>query len=127
MRSSSNHGIHRLTFPADGTFNPFPNYSFTGLVRPVYPLSPKRIVPDHIPRPDYAEDGSPAIILPRLTSRLNTHFPGIPISEMRRAGQPPRVLSPEEQQKMRTVCRVGAYLTLRAWHLPDTAHLAASS
>jgi hypothetical protein len=25
-------------------------------------------------------------------------------------------LSPEEQKKMRTVCRVGACLTLQAWH-----------
>jgi hypothetical protein len=112
--SSSSHGVHRLTFPADGTFNPFPNFGFSGLLRPVYPLSPKRVVPDHIPRPDYAEDGSPTILLSRLTSRLNKYFQGIPISETRRAGQPPRILSPEEQQKMRTVCRVGACLTLQA-------------
>lgn len=42
----------------DGTFNPFPDFSYTGSIRPVYPLSPKRVVPDHIPRPDYAEDGA---------------------------------------------------------------------
>ncbi|KAI0281364.1 methionine aminopeptidase [Russula aff. rugulosa BPL654] len=71
----------------NGIFNPFPNFSFSGLLRPVYPLSPKRVVPDHIPRPDYAEDG-------------------IPISETRRAGLPPRILSLEEQEKMRTVCRL---------------------
>lgn len=39
---------------ADGTYNPFPNFRFTGSLRPVYPLSPKRAVPDSIPRPDYA-------------------------------------------------------------------------
>jgi methionyl aminopeptidase len=44
-------------------------------------------VPDHIPRPDYAQDG-------------------IPISETKRAGQPPRILTEEEQQKLRTVCRL---------------------
>lgn len=33
---------------------------------------------------------------------------GIPISENRTNGQPPRILSAEEQEKMRTVCRVGA-------------------
>ncbi|KAH9981319.1 methionine aminopeptidase [Lactifluus volemus] len=81
---------HYLPFSADDTFNPFPNFGFSGLLRPVYPLSLKRVVPDHIPRPDYAEDG-------------------IPVSESKRAGQPPRILSPEEQEKMRTVCRVGAY------------------
>lgn len=42
----------------DGTFNPFGAYKFTGTMRPVYPLSPKRPVPEHIPRPEYAEDGT---------------------------------------------------------------------
>lgn len=43
---------------SDGTFNPFGTFKFTGTLRPVYPLSPKREVPPHIPRPDYAEDGT---------------------------------------------------------------------
>lgn len=68
VRSSPKHGCHRLTFSADGSFNPFPSFGFSGLLRPVYPLSPTRVVPDHIPRPDYAEDGSPAL-LSRMTSR----------------------------------------------------------
>ncbi|KDR81580.1 hypothetical protein GALMADRAFT_58894 [Galerina marginata CBS 339.88] len=73
---------------SDGTYNPFVNYAFTGLVRPVYPLSPNREVPAHIPRPDYIEHD------------------GKPISEIQRAGQPPRILTLEEQDKMRTVCRL---------------------
>ncbi|KIY64928.1 methionine aminopeptidase [Cylindrobasidium torrendii FP15055 ss-10] len=72
----------------DGTYNPFPNHGFTGTMRPVYPLSPKRAVPDHIPKPDYAKDGEPK-------------------SEMRAAGQAPRILTPEEQDKMRHVCKMG--------------------
>lgn len=40
-------------------FNPFPNFHFTGPLRPVYPLSPKRTVPKSIRHPDYAEDGIP--------------------------------------------------------------------
>jgi len=40
-------------------YNPFPNFSFTGPLRPVYPLSPRRKVPKSIPHPDYAEDGLP--------------------------------------------------------------------
>ncbi|EMD38520.1 hypothetical protein CERSUDRAFT_49099 [Gelatoporia subvermispora B] len=83
----------------DGTFNPFGAHRFTGTVRPVYPLSPKREVPAHITRPDYAEDG-------------------IPTSESRKAGQPPRVLSPEEQEKMRTVCRLSReVLDIAASHI----------
>ncbi|KAF8654103.1 hypothetical protein AX16_003636 [Volvariella volvacea WC 439] len=68
-------------------YNPFPNFNFTGSLRPAYPLSPRRHVPDHIPKPDYAELGTP-------------------ISEARAAGQPPRILSLEEQEKMRKVCRL---------------------
>ncbi|KAI0695902.1 methionine aminopeptidase [Cytidiella melzeri] len=72
----------------DGTFNPFGSFKFTGDLRPQYPLSPTRHVPAHIPRPDYAETG-------------------IPVSEARRASTFARVLTPEEQEKMRTVCRLG--------------------
>lgn len=44
---------------ATGCYNPFPKYSFTGPLRPVYPLSPRRAVPDRIRLPDYAKDGIP--------------------------------------------------------------------
>ncbi|XP_054168545.1 methionine aminopeptidase 1-like [Oppia nitens] len=37
------------------TYNPWPNYDFTGPLRPVYPLSLKRSVAEHIERPDYAD------------------------------------------------------------------------
>ncbi|EPQ58149.1 methionine aminopeptidase [Gloeophyllum trabeum ATCC 11539] len=73
---------------ADGTYNPFPSFRFTGELRPVYPLSPKRQVPAHIPRPEYAETG-------------------VPTMEIRKASSPPRILSTEEQEKMRIVCRMG--------------------
>ncbi|KIK59891.1 hypothetical protein GYMLUDRAFT_168848 [Collybiopsis luxurians FD-317 M1] len=69
------------------SYNPFPNYSFTGTLRPLYPLSPKRHVPDHIPRPEYAATGKP-------------------MSELREAGQPPRILNAEEIAKMRIACRL---------------------
>ena len=36
--------------------------SLPGTVRPVYPLSPKRAVPDHISRPDYADDGTTDVL-----------------------------------------------------------------
>ncbi|KAE9387493.1 methionine aminopeptidase [Gymnopus androsaceus JB14] len=68
------------------SYNPFPNYSFTGTLRPLYPLSPKRAVPDHIPRPDYATTGKP-------------------ISEAKE-GNSPRILNAEEVKKMRTACRL---------------------
>ncbi|KAJ8520430.1 hypothetical protein ONZ45_g2783 [Pleurotus djamor] len=83
----------------DGTYNPFPSFDYTGLMRPVYPLSGKRPVPDHIQRPDYSEDGKPH-------------------SETRAAGQPPRILSLEEQDKMRKVCKLAReVLDLAASHV----------
>lgn len=64
--------------PLDGTFNPFPNYTYSGTLRPVYPLSPKRQVPDHIPRPDYAErdDGEPTPIIefPSMNVSRRSHL-----------------------------------------------------
>ena len=47
-----------LTMAPDGTFDPFPGFKYTGDLRPVYPLSPRRHVPPEIPRPDYAENGT---------------------------------------------------------------------
>ncbi|KAN0077315.1 Peptidase M24, structural domain containing protein [Tylopilus felleus] len=94
------HDLARGPAP-DGTFNPFPNYVYSGTLRPVYPLSPKRQVPDHIPRPDYAQRDD-----------------GVPLSEMRLLGHPPRILSPDEIEKMRTACRMGReVLDLAASHV----------
>jgi methionyl aminopeptidase len=56
----------------------------------VYPLSPKRHVPDDIQKPDYANDPQ-----------------GLPRSEMAiRGSSKIKVLSPEEIEKMKTVCRL---------------------
>lgn len=49
-------------------YNPWPGYMFTGKLRPAEQSS-KRLVPDHIPRPDYAE-----------------HPQGYPLSEQRLKG-----------------------------------------
>jgi methionyl aminopeptidase len=40
----------------DGTHNPWPTFEYRGGMRPHYPLSPRRTVPDEIARPDYATD-----------------------------------------------------------------------
>ena len=74
---------------ANETYNPFPTFPYTGTLRPVYPLSPKREVPDSIPKPDYAVDGFPR------SERQVTSRHAITI------------LTKEEQEKMRTVCVYG--------------------
>ncbi|KAJ6256712.1 hypothetical protein Dda_8578 [Drechslerella dactyloides] len=75
--------------PATGTHDPFPNYPYTGSLRPVYPLSPYRSVPDHIARPDYAEDG-----IPRSEAIFS------------RASKI-QILNETEIEAMRVVCRLG--------------------
>ncbi|KAJ7605317.1 peptidase M24, structural domain-containing protein, partial [Roridomyces roridus] len=56
-------------------------------MRPAYPLSSKRKIPDHIQRPDYATDG-------------------IPKSEKKAYASPPEMHGPEVIEKLRTVCRM---------------------
>ncbi|KAG9241232.1 peptidase M24, structural domain-containing protein [Calycina marina] len=75
--------------PDTGTYNPFPSYPYTGPLRPVYPLSPRREVPKSIRHPDYAEDGMPK-------------------SEMKLRGRNKiDILDKEGQEAMRKVCRLG--------------------
>lgn len=69
--------------------NPFPRHQYTGTHRPVYPLSPKRIVPSHIPRPDYSEDG---IARSEQTPHAKLNIP---------------VLSNSEIARYKEVCRLG--------------------
>ncbi|OWF55934.1 methionine aminopeptidase 1-like [Mizuhopecten yessoensis] len=71
-------------------YNPWPGFKFTGGVR-VAKVTPKRIVPDHIPRPDYAD-----------------HPEGVPVSERQMRGTTNiKVLSDEEQEGLRVACKLG--------------------
>jgi len=87
--------VHKLVHgPIDPTasvvFNPWPNYHFTGLLRP-YRQTPKRQVPLSIPRPDYAD-----------------HPEGVSMEEKtaKRVGQI-LVLSEDEQDGLRLACKLG--------------------
>ncbi|KAF2764613.1 peptidase M24 [Teratosphaeria nubilosa] len=73
---------------ADGHYNPFPSYAFTGSLRPVYPLSPRRTVSDKIKHPDYASDGIPRS--EQVFVGRNKH----------------KILTKAEQDGMRKVCRL---------------------
>ena len=77
--------IHRQVHPC----NPFPDYKYSGSLRPYYPLSPTRLVPDNIVKPDYA-------------------IGSIPLSEMKLRGSTEiPVLNPSEIEIMRNVCKIG--------------------
>ncbi|KXS09581.1 methionine aminopeptidase [Gonapodya prolifera JEL478] len=73
-------------------FDPFanrPDFKYTGKLTARYPLSPRRKVPDHIPRPDWSETGVPAAELALRETRVI------------------EVLKPDDIKKMREVCRLG--------------------
>ncbi len=84
---------HKLLHPAPASavmrYNPWPHYRFTGSLRP-WPYGPKRSVPrdGSIPLPDYAESGEPR----GETGRF--------------ALVSPPILSNDEQEAMRHVCKV---------------------
>lgn len=75
---------------SNAEYNPWPSYNFSGKLRP-YPPGPKRTVPSHIGRPDYAD-----------------HPTGFPASEhaVKGSGQI-KVLDDEEIEGMRVACRLG--------------------
>jgi len=74
------------TNPETGIHNPFPDFQYTGTLRPHYPLSSTRKLPEHIPHPDYAADG-----IPRSEYAM-----------MRKIA----ILDEMEMEGMRTVCRL---------------------
>lgn len=77
--------------PTEVNYNPWPSFKYTGTLRP-YPLSVKRIVPPHIPRPDYAD-----------------HELGYPLGEIAERGSTViKVLNDEEIEGMRLACRVSS-------------------
>ncbi|KAJ3107352.1 Methionine aminopeptidase 1 [Phlyctochytrium planicorne] len=78
----------RTMFQSKLEFNPFPNYTFSGKLRPVYPMSPVRQVPSHIGMPDYALTGEPKEeVKHRKTNRIYAY-------------------TQDEIEKARTVCRI---------------------
>ncbi|CDS05260.1 hypothetical protein LRAMOSA07789 [Lichtheimia ramosa] len=83
-------GVHKAAHKKhQGTqYDPFTTFPYTGKLRAVYPLSPRRAVPEDIRRPDYAESGIP-------TSEIAT----------RRSNQI-KVLNAEEIEGMRKVCKI---------------------
>jgi methionyl aminopeptidase len=70
-------------------YNPWPGYRYTGKLR-VHQVTPKRLVPPTIPRPDYAENDE-----------------GRPHSELALRGTSSiKILTDEEIEGMRVACKV---------------------
>lgn len=82
---------HKAIHKKEGieTYDPYPEYDYRGTLRPVFPLTPRREVPDSIAKPDYAKNGEPTSEL--KNDRTNKI----------------KVLSGEEIAKMREVCKLG--------------------
>lgn len=87
--------IHQIaqgdqTSEAEKEYNPWPNYRYTGRLRP-FPQAAPRTVPKNIQRPDYAD-----------------HPEGVPLSEQRVKGASYiKALDDEEIEGMRVACRLG--------------------
>ena len=77
------------------SYNPWPGYVFTGRLRPAE-QSNKRVVPDHIPRPDYAD-----------------HPEGYPLSEQKLRGNTyVKQLDDEEIENLRVACKLGKVIKI---------------
>jgi methionyl aminopeptidase len=87
-RNWAEHKKQHKSQNATGHFNPFPTFPYTGTLRPVYPLSPKREVKKGVKLPDYSKDGIP---------RSEQVF----VNRNKIA-----ILTKEEQDGMRKVCRL---------------------
>ena len=80
------------------SYNPWPGYVFTGKLRPAE-QSNKRVVPDHIPRPDYAD-----------------HPEGYPLSEQKLRGNTyVKQLDDEEIENLRVACKLGKWIKDKLW------------
>ncbi|EAZ63252.1 methionine aminopeptidase [Scheffersomyces stipitis CBS 6054] len=69
-------------------YNPFPTFSYTGDLRPHYPLTPRRPIPKHIKLPDYAKTGKP------ISEIKNDRIGRIPVH------------TPKEIEKIRKVAKL---------------------
>ncbi|GMM34169.1 methionine aminopeptidase [Saccharomycopsis crataegensis] len=86
-----NWGKHKFTHPKAGVdhYDPFPEYNYTGKLRPFYPLTLKRTVPENIKKPDYAATG----------------YPESEVKEARSSQI--EAMDEKELKKYRTVCKLG--------------------
>lgn len=89
-----NWALHKATHPSeDGeTYDPFPAQAYTGEIRAVYPLVPRREVKESIARPDYADTGFPKSEVEEQRSHI-------------------RVLDAETIEKMRAVSKLAREIT----------------
>lgn len=67
----NNYKAHKAVHPTESgeAYDPFPKFKYTGKLRATYPLTPRRYVPEDIPRPDWAANGLP--ISEQRNDRLN--------------------------------------------------------
>ncbi|MCJ1458546.1 Methionine aminopeptidase 1 [Mycoblastus sanguinarius] len=84
-RALSEHkAVHKSS--SSNLHNPFPTFPYTGSLRPIYPLSPRRQIPESIPHPEWAKDGNPKY---KPAGRNNI-----------------AILDKKQQDGMRKVCRL---------------------
>ncbi|CAI4047865.1 hypothetical protein SUVZ_12G2800 [Saccharomyces uvarum] len=61
--------LHNGKDGSEGAYDPFSKFKYSGELKASYPLTPKRYVPEDIPKPDWAANGLP--LLEQRNDRLN--------------------------------------------------------
>lgn len=85
----SHKALHNKEDGLNDPYDPFPNFKYTGSLRPHYPLTPKRTVPEHIEKPDWYSNGLP------ISEQRNDRLNKIPI------------YTKDEIKKIRKACMLG--------------------
>lgn len=95
--------LHKAMEKKQHPYNPWPDFKYTGPLRAFYPLSKKRIVPENILRPDYADH-------PEGESECEKSIRGSPHI---------KVLDDEEIEGMRVACRLAREVLEVAYEAAD--------
>ncbi|KOG97935.1 methionine aminopeptidase MAP1 [Saccharomyces eubayanus] len=81
--------LHNGKDDSKSAYDPFPKFKYSGKLKASYPLTPKRYVPEDIPKPDWAANGLP--LIEQRNDRLNN----IPVYKK------------EQLKKIRKACILG--------------------
>lgn len=86
--------VHKAIHPAeDGKpFDPFPNFTYSGPLRPAYPLLPRKPVQKDIKKPDYAPHGKPISEMKNDRTGKITILQEHEIKKMRKVGKISRLI-----------------------------------
>ena len=78
--------VHKKAPGDSSPYDPFPEYNYSGDLRALYPLTPRRAVPKHIKKPDYADNGRPISEIKNDRIGKITQLTGKDLTKIRKVG-----------------------------------------